>query len=69
MPVEVPKSLRPGTCAVATKHLRGPVACETKYDGERLQVHIDLSLPAQDQIKIFSKSTRDSTKDRHRLLP
>lgn len=69
LPVQVPKSLRPGTCAVATKHLRGPVACETKYDGERLQVHVDLALPAPLQIQIFSKSTRDSTLDRHRLLP
>lgn len=35
----------------------------------RLQVHIDLSLPRDRQIKIFSKSGRDSTETRHLLHP
>ncbi|GAA5989589.1 hypothetical protein JCM10908_000545 [Rhodotorula pacifica] len=69
LPVKVPKSQRPGTCKAATKHLRGLVAVETKYDGERVQLHVDLSLPADRQIKIFSKSGRDSTLDRKRLIP
>ncbi|GAA6016518.1 hypothetical protein JCM11491_002348 [Sporobolomyces phaffii] len=69
LPIKVPKSERPGTCARATKHLSGKVAAETKYDGERLQVHVDLTLPLDQQIKIFSKSGRDSTKTRHLLHP
>ncbi|KAG8836098.1 hypothetical protein FRC17_010031 [Serendipita sp. 399] len=40
------------------------VYCETKYDGERMQIHVDLSLPFSQQITIFSKSKRDSTADR-----
>ncbi|GAA5959998.1 hypothetical protein JCM3765_006129 [Sporobolomyces pararoseus] len=69
LPIKVPKSERPGTCSRATKHLRGKVAAETKYDGERLQIHVDLSLPFEQQIKIFSKSGRDSTQTRHLLHP
>ncbi|GAA5911215.1 uncharacterized protein JCM6883_001943 [Sporobolomyces salmoneus] len=69
LPIKVPKSERPGTCARATKHLSGKVAAETKYDGERLQIHVDLSLPRHQQIKIFSKSGRDSTETRHLLHP
>ncbi|GAA5943754.1 uncharacterized protein JCM15063_005827 [Sporobolomyces koalae] len=66
---QVPKSQRPGTCSKATKHLSGKVAAETKYDGERLQVHINLDLPFEQQIRIFSKSGRDSTQTRHLLHP
>lgn len=35
----------------------------------RLQIHIDLDKPASEQIRIFSKSQRDSTETRHLLLP
>ncbi|GAA5879400.1 hypothetical protein JCM3774_005229 [Rhodotorula dairenensis] len=69
VPVKIPKSQRPGTCRAATKDLKGPVAVESKYDGERVQLHIDLSRPPGAQIRIFSKSGRDSTHDRRRLLP
>lgn len=34
-PIRVQKTDRPGTCSQATRHLRGLVAVETKYDGER----------------------------------
>jgi DNA ligase-4 len=34
-----------------------------------MQIHIDLSLPPQEQIKIFSKSKRDSTHDRSSAHP
>ncbi|KAF1346092.1 hypothetical protein BDV97DRAFT_301412, partial [Delphinella strobiligena] len=37
---------------------------DRKYDGEYCQIHIDLS-KGKDWIKIFSKSGRDSTQDRH----
>ncbi|BGP31986.1 hypothetical protein JCM10296v2_003765 [Rhodotorula toruloides] len=69
LPIKVPKTEKPSSCARATKHLDGLVAVETKYDGERLQVHIDLSLPPREQIRIFSKSSRDSTETRRGLLP
>ncbi|GAA5824088.1 hypothetical protein JCM11251_001517 [Rhodosporidiobolus azoricus] len=69
LPVKVPKTEKPGCCSRATKTLQGQVAVETKYDGERLQVHIDLTLPPHEQIRIFSKSGRDSTQTRHLLLP
>ncbi|KAI1821996.1 hypothetical protein F4861DRAFT_424884 [Xylaria intraflava] len=42
------------------------IACEQKMDGEYCQIHIDLS-KAQDCIQIFSKSGKDSTKDRIHL--
>ncbi|GAA5842570.1 hypothetical protein JCM9279_003622 [Rhodotorula babjevae] len=69
LPIKVPKTEKPGSCSRATRHLEGEVAVETKYDGERLQIHIDLSLPPREQIRIFSKSGRDSTETRHLLLP
>jgi DNA ligase-4 len=37
---------------------------ERKYDGEYCEIHIDLSLPPIQWIKIFSKSGKDSTSDR-----
>ncbi|KPV75538.1 uncharacterized protein RHOBADRAFT_53505 [Rhodotorula graminis WP1] len=69
LPIKVPKTEKPGSCSRATRHLEGEVAVETKYDGERLQIHIDLGLPPLEQIRIFSKSGRDSTDTRHLLLP
>ncbi|KAH7124781.1 hypothetical protein EDB81DRAFT_847037 [Dactylonectria macrodidyma] len=52
--------------------LAGPrrMSVERKYDGEYCQIHIDLNKSGAD-IKIFSKSGRDSTSDRigiHRAL-
>lgn len=64
-----PPSVRPGTCSQTTRGLVGEVAVETKYDGERLQIHIDMDLTWERQIKIFSKSGRDSTHTRSKLLP
>lgn len=40
---------------------------ERKYDGEYCQIHIDLEAGADNWLKIFSKSGRDSTKDRARV--
>ncbi|WVQ96118.1 hypothetical protein IAU59_003220 [Kwoniella sp. CBS 9459] len=38
---------------------------ETKYDGYRMQTHVDASCPGSEpRITLFSKSTRDSTQDR-----
>ena len=38
---------------------------ETKYDGERAQIHVWLEDGGVSHIKIFSKSGRDSTMDRY----
>ncbi|KAK4122280.1 hypothetical protein N657DRAFT_575760 [Parathielavia appendiculata] len=46
--------------------LQGRVSCEEKMDGEYCQIHIDLS-KGYDCIQIFSKSGKDSTKDRMAL--
>lgn len=40
---------------------------ERKYDGEYCEIHVDLSREPQRQIKIFSKSSKDSTEDRSRI--
>lgn len=45
---------------------RGRVSCEQKMDGEYCQIHIDLS-KGRNCIQIFSKSGKDSTKDRAAL--
>ncbi|KAL8644625.1 MAG: hypothetical protein Q9226_007672 [Calogaya cf. arnoldii] len=42
------------------------MSVEQKYDGEYCQVHIDLAR-GEDCIRIFSKSGKESTKDRQRL--
>ena len=48
------------------KMSRGRMSCEEKIDGEYCQIHIDLS-KGRDCIQIFSKSGKDSTKDRIEL--
>ncbi|KIW13493.1 hypothetical protein PV08_08681 [Exophiala spinifera] len=45
------------------------MSVERKYDGEYCQVHIDLTKEVSSQIQIFSKSGKDSTRDRIRLQP
>ncbi|KAL6251826.1 hypothetical protein RBB50_002036 [Rhinocladiella similis] len=45
------------------------MSVERKYDGEYCQVHIDLTKEPSSQIQIFSKSGKDSTRDRIRLHP
>ncbi|KAF2754686.1 hypothetical protein EJ05DRAFT_130111 [Pseudovirgaria hyperparasitica] len=39
---------------------------ERKYDGEYCEIHVDLATK-ENMIQIFSKSGKDSTKDRHKL--
>ncbi len=46
--------------------VQGRVSCEEKMDGEYCQIHIDLSR-GRDCIQIFSKSGKDSTRDRMAL--
>lgn len=42
---------------------------ETKYDGERMQIHVDLTLRLDQQVQIFSKSRLNSTKNREGVIP
>jgi DNA ligase-4 len=46
--------------------LQGRISCEEKMDGEYCQIHIDLS-KGYHCIQIFSKSGKDSTRDRTAL--
>ncbi|KAG8949876.1 hypothetical protein FRC04_008179 [Tulasnella sp. 424] len=69
VPVEIPKCLKGQGCKNVIEALQnGPPSevcwAETKYDGERMQIHIDQSREHGDQIRIISKSKRDSTLDR-----
>ena len=46
--------------------VQGRISCEEKMDGEYCQIHIDLS-KGYNCIQIFSKSGKDSTRDRMAL--
>lgn len=67
---KIPKCLKGQGCKHALQMCRGSdkVWVETKYDGERTQIHVELvSTEGQlcrPKITIFSKSGRDSTLDR-----
>ena len=54
-------------CSETLELLRGSdrVWAETKYDGERAQIHVEVRSDNSSHITIFSKSKRDSTQDRH----
>ncbi|KAJ6591764.1 hypothetical protein DFH09DRAFT_1137908 [Mycena vulgaris] len=66
-PVEIPKSEKGRGCLHALEILRSSkeVWAETKYDGERAQIHVEILASGRSRITIFSKSKRDSTLDRH----
>ncbi|KAG8984171.1 hypothetical protein FRB90_005496, partial [Tulasnella sp. 427] len=69
VPVEIPKCLKGQGCKEVIETLQNgsrfdAAWAETKYDGERMQVHIDQTREPGDQIRIISKSKRDSTLDR-----
>ncbi|KAG6888469.1 hypothetical protein C0995_008042 [Termitomyces sp. Mi166 len=72
LPVAIPKSEKGRSPRHAlqyfcspqqTRRQRQQVWAETKYDGERAQIHVEV-LSGQTKITIFSKSKRDSTLDR-----
>ncbi|KAF8603783.1 hypothetical protein BDV93DRAFT_544423, partial [Ceratobasidium sp. AG-I] len=68
VPIEIPKCHKARSVKDSLDVLVSSGApkafAEVKYDGERMQIHIDLSKPSHRQITIFSKSKRDSTLDR-----
>lgn len=63
---QIPKCVKGRGTAQALRVLRGvdKVWIETKYDGERAQIHVRIDEDGLPRIKIFSKSGRDSTLDR-----
>ncbi|KAJ7435078.1 hypothetical protein B0H11DRAFT_685749 [Mycena galericulata] len=66
-PVEISKSEKGRSCLHALEMLRTSheIWAETKYDGERAQIHVEILADGDSRITIFSKSKRDSTLDRH----
>ncbi|KAF7971295.1 hypothetical protein HWV62_21450 [Athelia sp. TMB] len=62
----IPKSVKGRGCLDALKHFPHSerVWAETKYDGERAQIHVDVREDGTSHITIFGKSKRDSTLDR-----
>ncbi|KAH7913070.1 DNA ligase/mRNA capping enzyme, partial [Hygrophoropsis aurantiaca] len=71
IPVEIPKSAKGRSAQHAIDILKtsGRIWAETKYDGERAQIHIKRIGDEPAQISIFSKSKRNSTVDRYALHP
>ena len=64
---KIPKSEKGRGCEHALSFLSNSkcVWAETKYDGERAQIHLQVNEQGSSLITIFSKSRRDSTLDRH----
>lgn len=46
----------------------GRMSVETKMDGEYCQIHVDMSR-SKKRVQIFSKSGKDSTEDREKVIP
>ena len=67
LPFKIPKSEKGRGCEHALNFLADSerVWAETKYDGERAQIHVQVNEDGSSYITIFSKSRRDSTLDRH----
>ncbi|KAG1831225.1 DNA ligase/mRNA capping enzyme [Suillus variegatus] len=71
IPVEIPKSAK-GRSPMHALNVLEPsdaIWAETKYDGERAQIHVRFGSQSDPQITIFSKSKRDSTLDRIAVHP
>ncbi|KAL5513320.1 hypothetical protein ACEPAH_3719 [Sanghuangporus vaninii] len=66
IPVQIPKCFKARGCREALDKLKDSTSvwAETKYDGERMQIHVSLNERRESEITIFSKSRRDSTLDR-----
>lgn len=64
---QIPKTVKGTGCAQALKLFSDSqlVWAETKYDGERAQIHVKVDKETGSvEFKIFSKSKRESTNDR-----
>jgi DNA ligase-4 len=65
---QIPKTVKGTGCTQALKIFSNSqlVWAETKYDGERAQIHVKVGRDTGSvELKIFSKSKRESTNDRH----
>ncbi|KAF4569964.1 hypothetical protein EYR36_009770 [Pleurotus pulmonarius] len=72
IPIQIPKSSKAQSCEHGLKFLQGAkkVYAETKYDGERAQIHVEVPRDGtKPRVTIFSKSTRNSSLDRIGVLP
>ena len=71
VPVDLPKSAKGRSPLHALELLDtdGQIWAETKYDGERAQIHVRFCENEEASIIIFSKSKRDSTLDRIAVHP
>jgi DNA ligase-4 len=69
--LKIPKSAkgRSPRHALDVLKLSSEIWAETKYDGERAQIHVRLNDQDDPQITIFSKSKRNSTLDRIAVHP
>ncbi|KAF7370772.1 DNA ligase [Mycena sanguinolenta] len=67
IPIAIPKSEKGRGCLHALEILQASteIWAETKYDGERAQIHVQIFDNGRSRITIFSKSKRDSTMDRY----
>lgn len=71
IPIQIPSIFKAQGCRHACIAIsRQDQSCyvETKYDGLRMQIHVDLSLPLDQQVQIFSKSRKNSTKNREEII-
>ncbi|KAI5120358.1 hypothetical protein M0805_006881 [Coniferiporia weirii] len=66
VPIQIPKCYKARGCIDGLKRFGSApsVWAETKYDGERMQIHVTVTGEGKSHITIFSKSKRDSTMDR-----
>ncbi|KAG1741125.1 DNA ligase/mRNA capping enzyme [Suillus lakei] len=71
VPVEIPRSAKGRSPLHALNVLSqsNAIWAETKYDGERAQIHVRFRGQGDPQVTIFSKSKRDSTLDRIAVHP
>jgi DNA ligase 4 len=72
VPIQIPSCFKAQGCRHACVSLASYAkSCyvETKYDGHRMQIHVDLTLPLNQQVKIFNKSRKNGTKDREEIIP
>ncbi|CAK5273911.1 unnamed protein product [Mycena citricolor] len=69
VPIQMPKSEKGRSCLHVLERLQNSteIWAETKYDGERAQIHVKIRPDKRAHIQIFSKSKRDSTWDRHAI--
>lgn len=72
VPIYIPKCIKGrgiGHVCNSMAKIDTEIYVETKYDRERMQIHVDLTLRLDQQVQIFSKSRLNSTKNREGVIP